>query len=394
MVWDLEPAPYGDLFQDSAEQARSLAVHPLTLGLCGHCGLVQLVGEVDTQAIHGDYLYQTRVNPGLVSYFNRLGLDRVRTMGLTADDLVVDVGANDGTALVAHRNAGVRVVGIEPAHRPAAVARSRGVPMIEAYLDESAVSAVHREFGPARLVTAHYVAANVHDPIAFLSDLATLASPDGIVSVITGYHPDQFECRMFDYISHDHLSYFSVASLSRLATATGLTVCSVERIAHKGGSIRVDMRRAGPGVRPDESVGLHLQQERWRSVDRSSYYTGFAETIAQTGRQVRELVDRLSDRPIPGIGASISTTHLLRQFALNESISALYDDDPRKTGLHAPGSGLSVRLIDALAEEDRGELVILLSWQVTAILLERLREVGYQGTVLIPLPEPALITLP
>jgi len=54
---------------------------------------------------------------------------------------------------------------------------------------------------------------------------------------------------------------------------------------------------------------------------------------------------------------------------------------------------LSVRLIDALAEEDRGELVILLSWQVTAILLERLREVGYQGTVLIPLPEPTLVTL-
>jgi len=285
------------------------------------------------------------------------------------------------------------VVGIEPAQRPTAVARSRGVPMIEAYLDESAVSAVHREFGPARLVTAHYVAANVHDPIAFLSRLAALTSPDGVVSVITGYHPDQFECRMFDYISHDHLSYFSVSSLSQVAAGAGLVVCAVERIAHKGGSIRVDMRLAGPEVHPDESVVLHLQQERWRSIDRPSYYLGFAETVGQVARRVRELVEGLTDRPMPGIGASISTTHLLRQFALGGFISALYDDDPRKAGLHAPGSGLPVRPLANVVEDATGSLVILLSWQVTEILLERLREVGYRGRVLIPLPEPTVITL-
>ncbi|MBU6147604.1 MAG: methyltransferase domain-containing protein [Actinomycetales bacterium] len=392
VVWDLAGAPYGDLFRSTAVEARSLRAHTLTLGLCPTCGLLQLLEDVTAEDIHEDYLYQTRVNPGLVSFYQRLGERRVGELGLTSEDLVIDVGGNDGSALLPYRDAGVRVLNIDPASRAVAVARERGVTSEQGYLDAELAERVVGEYGPAALVTAHYVAANVPSPVRFLTDLASCVTANGLVSVITGYHPDQFLSHMFDYISHDHLSFFSVRSFRACAERSGLVLCSVSRNAHKGGSVRLDLRRAGVSV-PDESVALHLQQEQWREVGVESTYRQFASHIERIGHRVRELLDECTTTPVPGIGASISTTHLLAQFGLTDRISVLLDDDPRKVGLFAPGSGLPVAPLEAVVDPPHADTVIILSWQVTNILMSRLREVGFTGRVVLPLPTPTVVTI-
>ncbi len=389
IVWDLAPSPYGDLFRTMRDSATALRSIELTLLLCDRCELLQLAQEVDAQEIYRDYIYQTSVTAGLRDYYRRLAHNLVNEIELKQSDLVIDVGSNDGTALMPFRDVGMRVLGIEPSRNPAAVALKAGIPTINSFLDLASVSAAREEHGTAKLVCANYVAANVPRPVEFFKSMRAMLSPDGAISVVTGYHPDQFAVRMFEYINHDHLSYFSVTSALRLAEVSGLRLTSAERVEHKGGSIHLLFHQADSSINPDESISKLVQRERWMNTGAHATYTELADSIEEVGCEIRELLALTPHQALVGIGASISTTHLLHQFGIGQQIEKLFDDDPNKFGKFSPGYGIEVSPLETLGMEV-WDLAIILAWQHTDVLLRRLKEVGFRGKVIVPLPNPRL----
>jgi hypothetical protein len=62
---------------------------------------------------------------------------------------------------------------------------------------------------------------------------------NGIFSITTGYHPYQFGVNMFDYINHDHLSYFSLETLEKCLGRFDIEIVSAELNELKGGSLHV-----------------------------------------------------------------------------------------------------------------------------------------------------------
>ena len=71
-------------------------------------------------------------------------------------------------------------------------------------------------------------------------------------------------------------------------------------------------------------------------------------------------------------------------------IEKLFDDDIYKVGRFAPGSGKYVESLSNIPKDSNG-LAIILAWQHSEKLRLRLREVGFTGRVLVPLPTPTLI---
>ena len=72
---------------------------PLDLMLCGICGHLQLGVVVDPELLFKDYVYTSGVSPSFVAHFDAYAKRCVERFKLCADDLVVDVGSNDGTLL-------------------------------------------------------------------------------------------------------------------------------------------------------------------------------------------------------------------------------------------------------------------------------------------------------
>ena len=387
LVWNLAPSPYGDLFGHSKEAAQALVPLGLSLLLCGDCGLLQLAQEVDATQIYSDYIYQTSVTVGLAEYYQRLASRLIHDLSLQSGDLVADVGSNDGTGLRPFLDAGMRVVGVEPSSEPAQHAIRSGVPTVNSFLDAQTVESIQGTHGKAALVCANAVAANVPDPVAFVRHMSDMLAPGGAISIVTGYHPDEFAVNMFDYINHDHLSYFTVTNAVRLADLCNLRLVSAERVEHKGGSLHLLFHHRDSDVRPDESIEKLVQRERWLQVASVGPYLRFASRIDRVRDQVQQLVALLPRSGLAGIGASISTTHLMSQFDIGDRVSSLFDDDPRKIGTFSPGFGIRVCEFNALAHAEPGS-AILLSWQHTDALLRRAFAVGYRGSVIVPLPHP------
>ena len=392
LAWDLAQAPYGDLFCESRKTAQKLPSLELTLALCQDCELLQITQEVDVEEIYLEYLYQSSVTTGLGSYYQRLTKSLSLDLELRSSDLVIDVGSNDGTGLKPYRDAGMRVLGIEPSKRPALVSMDAGIPTINSFLDENSVNQALAQHGVAQLVCANYVAANVPNPVAFFQNMRAMLAPDGVISVVTGYHADQFSVNMFDYINHDHLSYFSVTSAARLAEASGLRLTGAERVEHKGGSIHLLFRTAESRVAPDESISKLIQRERWMGNGALATYTALAARIEMASQEVRQLLGATPDSAITGVGASISTTHLLHQFRIGSSMARLFDDDANKIGRFSPGFGIEVSPLKDLRPGKR-QLVLLLAWQHSAVLLDRMQSVGFTGSVIVPLPNPHIVHL-
>src|SRR3954447_3987683 len=107
--------------------------YPLELALCTECLLLQLTESIPPEALFEDYPYFSSVIAALVDHAHMLAERLVAERGLGPDDLVVEIASNDGYLLQHYREAGVQMLGGEPAKIVAAVAEERGIPTRSAF---------------------------------------------------------------------------------------------------------------------------------------------------------------------------------------------------------------------------------------------------------------------
>ena len=242
---------------------------PTNLLHCRNCELVQLGLAVDPVIIFPpDYPYTSGTTKLLRDNFADLARESAAMLGLGKDDLVVDIGSNDGTLLSNFKEAGHRVLGIEPTD-VGAIANQRGIPTLKRYFGPEVAREVKREHGPAALVTAANCFAHIEDVHAIVDAIGEMLQPDGVFISELHYLMGLLDTLQYDTIYHEHLRYYSLASLKHLLEMHGLEVFHARPIPSHGGSIRVYAARRG--THP-------MQQQRGRHACRRTARRGDGRT--------------------------------------------------------------------------------------------------------------------
>lgn len=390
-AWQLENSPYGDLFKSTAFEAQAVKFESLTLGFCDNCKMLQLLEITDLPTTYDEYLYRSSVTNALSTYYEQTARRLISEYALSQGDVVVDIGSNDGTFLSNFLKNGFKVLGVEPTKENANTAKMRGVHTLNEYFESQTVDRILREAGHPKLISLNYTLANIPNLLAFLENITKLMNENTILSVITGYHPDQYAVNMFEYINHDHLTYLTVESVGNLCKILNLKVIDLNRSEHKGGSVQFIISKEKSDFKVQSSVSQLLQREIWLNANTVLFTKNLELQISDVKIKLREILKSLQSKDIYGIGASISTTYLCNQFGISNSIAKLFDDDVNKVGRFAPGSGKAVQaLADIPKKED--SVALILAWQHSEKLIQRLREVGYPGRILTPLPNPKLFS--
>ncbi len=233
---------------------------PTNLLHCPKCDLVQLGLAVDPAIIFPpEYPYTSGTTKVLRDNFADLYSEASAMLGLGPEDLVIDIGSNDGTLLSNFQNGGHRVLGIEPTE-VGKIANGRGIPTLMRYFTPATAAEVKREHGPARVVTAANCFAHIEDVHAIVEGILDLLAPDGVFISESHYLIGLLEKLQYDTIYHEHLRYYSVGSLAHLLAMHGLEVFHARPIPSHGGSIRVYAARQG--TRPvSDSVAKMLAAE-------------------------------------------------------------------------------------------------------------------------------------
>src|ERR1700730_17089975 len=168
---------------------------------------------------------------------------------LAPQDLVIDLGSNDGTLLSGFQAGGHRVLGIEPTE-VGKIAGGRGIPTLQRYFTPAVAAEVKREHGPARVVTAANCFAHMEDVHAIVEGILDLLAPDGVFISESHYLIGLLDTLQYDTVYHEHLRYYSLNSLANLLQMHGLEVFHARPIPSHGGAISgYAARRGGEPVR-------------------------------------------------------------------------------------------------------------------------------------------------
>ncbi len=368
---------------------------PLEVAACPACGLVQLLHTVDPGALfRDDYPYYSSYSDHLLAHARAHARSLIERRELGPASLVVEIASNDGYRLRWFAEAGVPILGVDPAEGPAAAAEAIGVPTRCDFLTARLAAELAAEHGRADVVLASNVLAHVPDPNDLVAGFRRLLRPGGVAVLELPYLRDLVEQCEFDTIYHEHMSYWSMTALDALFRRHGLVPAGVQRIPIHGGSLRLTVAHGSPNAIAGSSVQRLLAEERADGIDRPDWLAAFADRVDRLRGRIRDVLDELrgQDRRIAGYGAAAKGAVLLNAIGAGpELVAFVVDRNVHKQGRWMPGVGIPIDAPERLLDEQPDD-VLILPWNFKDEIIAQQAEYRRRGgRFIVPVPTPVVV---
>lgn len=394
-VLDLGMMPLVNSLLREDELARPEPRFPLSLVFCPRCALVQITETVSPERLFGEYVYLSSCSDTMVLAAAELAGRLVEERRLGSSSLVVELASNDGYLLQHYVARKIPVLGVEPAANVARLAeRERQVPTMVAFFSEPLAERLRRTGVLADVIHANNVLAHVPDPGGFLRGVERLLRDGGVAVIEVPHVVELVERRAFDTIYHEHLCYFSLTALRRLAEKRGLFVHDVEQLPIHGGSLRVFLGKQRAKTPSKRVAALLAAEEAW-GVGKVEPYRRLAEEVERLRGGLVPVLKELKSRGrrIAAYGASAKGCVLLNHFGIGRDVlDFVVDRNVQKQGRYVPGVRTPIsppaRLLAEMPDD-----VLLLAWNIEAEVVAQQAEYRRRGgRFLVPIPEPRFVS--
>ena len=383
--------PPVNLMQKINEFPKEQAAYPALTLLCKKCQLVQLGLVVDANILFPpEYPYTSGTTKILRENFAELSQEVQSLLEPKSNDLVVDIGSNDGT-LLSNFVKTQKVMGIEPTNM-ANVANEKKIPTIHSFFNEEAVNRVLEKEGPAKIITATNVFAHIENVDQVVKNILKLLSPKGVFISESHYLHSLIETLQYDTIYHEHLRYYSLKSLSYLFNQHGLIIFHAKKIPTHGGSIRVYAARKNQFPLTNCVQEIMVQEEK--AYQNPNFFPDFKNKVMLSKLKTHALLCNLKEKGnrIFGIGAPSRASTLINYVGIDEGImeAVMEIKGSYKIGKYMPGTLIPV-LEESKLYQEQPNIAFLLSWHIADELMPKIKQKGFKGDFLVPLPEPRMI---
>jgi hypothetical protein len=342
-----------------------------------------------------DYPYTTGTTRILRENFSQLADEATALLSLNRDQLVIDIGSNDGTLLSNFLKKGHPVLGIEPTLK-SNLAINVGIQTWMRFFDRACAEDILTQVGRPALVTAANVFAHIPEPVEIVRAIAHLIGDEGVFINESHYFLGLVETLQYDTIYHEHLRYYSLKSMSFLLNQAGLRIFRVKKIPTHGGSIRVYSTR-NQAIATDPSVNEMLAEESSFGLHKLDRLKKFATGVLRSKIDLFTLLYRLQaeGEKVFGIGAPSRASTLINYCGMDRSVmeTIVEVSNSHKIGKFIPGSNIPVESEDRLYRE-QPPYALLTSWHIHDELIPNLVKRGYRGDFIIPLPTPRIVKNP
>jgi len=389
VVLSLEPTPLCDAYVLAERLKEVQETYPLDLYLCRDCGYVHLTYVVNPENIYTDYLYVTTSSMGLADHFQLYSKEVLRRLNPISDSLIIDLGSNDGTLLSFFKKQGMRVLGIEPAREIATKTTNLGVETLPEFFTSELADKIEEKYGFAKIITINNLFANIDDLDDTVEGVCKLLSPDGVFVMESSYLGDMIKNMVFDFIYHEHLSYFSVKPLLKFLDRFNMELIDVQRVPTKGGSLRYYIQKKGGPRAVSAFVDEMVVYENDHRLDLVETYETFSNEINARKSDLTNMISKLQKegKTFAGFGGSATTTTLMYHFDLCDKIEYIVDDNPAKHNTYSPGCHIPVLSSEEIYERKPG-YVIMFAWRYfEPITKKHQRFLDQGGHFIVPLPE-------
>lgn len=387
---DLGFAPPSNAYLSAADLKAPESYFPLKLFVCEQCWLVQTedYSRAD-ELFRADYAYFSSISKSWLDHAARYVEKVASRFALGPQSHVIEVASNDGYLLKNFVAAGTPCLGIEPTDSTAKAAEALGIPVRREFFGKQLAERLVAEGRAADLVIGNNVYAHVPDINDFTAGLEAVLKPGGTVTLEFPHLLNMIGQSQFDTVYHEHYSYLSLYTVSRIFAKAGLRVWDVEQLPTHGGSLRIYGCRMHDSRETLASVSDLLQLEKAGGLQQLSVYDSFQRQADAVKNDLLAflLEQKKAGRTVVGYGAAAKGNTLLNYSGVKpDLLPAVCDAAPSKQGMFLPGSHIPV-LPPAAIGELRPDIILILPWNIATEVTAQLahaREWGGSFAVAVP----------
>ena len=369
---------------------------PLELIFCEKkdCGLLQLKHTASRESLYKKYWFRSGINEKMVEALKDITKSVEKRISLSENDIVLDIGCNDGTLLRSYQSK-VRLVGFEPASNLVDEAKE-GTELIINNFFSFYEFVQHFPNERIKVITSIAMFYDLEDPNSFVSDIVNCLDRDGIWVIQMAYLIPMLELNAFDNIVHEHLEYWSLKSLKRLLEEHDLEIFDVELNDVYGGSFRIFVKtKKNDKLNIQNSVDEFLKKEDEFGLEKKETYLNFANRVNSLKNKLNDFIKKeiSNGKLIYAYGASTKGNTLLQFYNLNNKlISKAADRDSKKFGKMTVGSNIPV-ISEEQARDEKPDYFLVLPWHLVDFFKERENEfLNNGGKFIVPLPDFKIIS--
>lgn len=356
---------------------------PLELVQCAGCGLVQLRHTVVRDRVFRTYFYRSGGSETMRASLASLASAAYSAAQLNPGDVVVDIGANDGTLIqkLQEMDSHLLFVAFEPALNLSIELGDRSLLVRDYFTLERYQNLAWPQ---AKLIISSAMFYSVANPADFVHGIRGVLESSGLWIIEMSDLQALVDNTGFDMIGHEHVAIWSLTALLPLLERNGLAVWRVERTATNGGSLRLYISHMGARGR-EASVDEQLVRER-------------ALSLGEFKRRVEDLCESLrlelhharrENKKVYLYAASTRGATVMQAFGANRwMIAGAAERDERKWGKLVPGTDIPI-VSEEMMRQAKPDLLLTMSPYYLPQFMAREHEfLARGGEFLVVFPTP------
>ncbi len=356
---------------------------PLSLVYCKVCKLLQLEHSAPQEIMYKQYYwYKSGINKTMIKSLKELSSEIKKFIKLKANDIILDIGANDGTLL---KNFKKNItIGCEPAKNLKKDLKSNSKYQINDFWNRENYNklAKSKKLTKAKVITAIGMFYDLEDPNKFIKDAADCLEDDGIFVAQLMCLQDMLETNDMGNICHEHLEYYSYESLKYLFENNGFKIFKIFKNNVNGGSYRIYCKKnINKSFRIKEKSGI---------IEIKKFIKRVEDNRIKTINFINKIIK--DNKKIFVYGASTKGNTILQYYKLtSKHIKYAADRNPVKWGKYTVGSKIKI-ISEETARKLKPDYFFILPWGF--IKEFKKREISWLkkgGVFIVPFPKLKII---
>ncbi len=370
-------------------QVEAEQLYPLRMGVCEFCWQVQLLDHLEKTTLFEDHPYLTGTNIPIVAHFKALADKLSNRYSLSNDDLVIDIGCNDGTLLDQFKTQNLSTLGVEPSSRISAIAQAKGHVVANVFWGSKTAASLKSLGIKPKLITAMSVFYHVSDLHDFLNGVELLMGPDSLFVIQAVSLLSLLSKNQFDHFYHEHTCIHSSSSLLNMLEDHELKIIDIEDFDVHGGSFVATLAHRKSAYPVDPNVNEHAERELKAGLKTLATYESFGKRAKDIAIHLKAMLVDLNaqKKRVFGLGAPLKSSTFLNFAGIDNSlIECLTEVNPFKIGKLSPGKHIPV--VDERTLTEEPDYYVVFAWNYLDFFMEKKRRyLEDGGKFIVPFPK-------
>ena len=360
------------------------------------CSLVQLKNQYNLQYVFDHYPYESNTTATMNDILKDVADETLSYISLSEDDVVLDVGGNDGTLLSYIPNNIKKKVNIDAAAGVKQLLNDENY----VYLHNKFDSSIYRSLNIKNPKIIFSVAMFYHlsNPVEFCKSITDIMDDDSVWVLQMTYLGTMLKDNILDNIVHEHAAYYSLHSLEYLLKNIGLKIADAKIVKSYGGSLRVYIVKEKNIL---ENKFNKIEYNKIKEFEKNENINSLA-TLTLINEKIHLLKNILqnfisfikNDNSIWAFGASTKGNMLLQFLNFNNDvIPYILDNNNKKIGTTTLGSNIPI-ISESENWSNIPNYLLILPYYYTDAFIKIIKKNVLKGkeiNLIVPLPYPKFI---